>query len=330
MFLSTPSTLFDEFHARSRIVHVTEDCSGATMVATYAFETFIAERHSLNSEQLESEQKLQSQKNFKPTKNNSLKTLKMTWNTVVSKKSRKRSPSPPMKSTSQSASPNRRTISESEDFSLMTSAFPRLPTILKSYSGNVIDIPADIPLRDEPVTSSEQMSTLKDVIQKVDAMKAANEKSRMERINSILDDEINLIQIKDQCRQDFRSGLVNILPPSASPSVTKKSDRLFEILKMRQPGTALSHFSIWQDTLNLLDDQKFADDFEADRANHLFRVRQIPIHLPIERPTISQIISSPKVSPSTLTLAAPIDKSMTQTPKMKKGRGRRVQLGLFR
>jgi len=216
----------------------------------------------------------------------------------------------------------------------MTSAFPRLPTILKSYSGNVIDIPADIPLRDEPVTSSEQMSTLKDVIQKVDAMKAANEKSRMERINSILDDEINLIQIKDQCRQDFRSGLVNILPPSASQSVTKdvtkKSDRLFEILKMRQPGTALSHFSIWQDTLNLLDDQKFADDFEADRANHLFRVRQIPIHLPIERPTISQIISSPKVSPSTLTLAAPIDKSMTQTPKMKKGRGRRVQLGLFR
>ena len=258
----------------------------------------------------------------------------MTWNTVVSKKSRKRSPSPPRKSTSQSASPNRQTIRQSEDFSLMTSAFPRLPTILKSYSGKVIDIPADIPLRDEPVTSSEQMSTLKDVIKKVDAMKAANEKSRMERINSILDDEINLIQIKDQCRQELRSGLVNIVPPSVSPSVTKhvtqKSDRLFEILKMSQPGTALSHFSIWQNTLDLLDDQKFADDFEADRANHLFRVRQIPIHLPIERPTISQIISSPKVSPPTLTLAAPIVKSMTQTPKMKKGRGRRVQLGLFR
>ena len=256
----------------------------------------------------------------------------MTWNTVVSKKSRKRSPSPPMKSTSQLDSPNRRTINQSEDFSLMTSAFPRLPTILKSYSGKVIDIPADIPLRDVPVTSSEQQSTLNDVINKIAAMKAANEESRMERINSILDDEIKLIQIKDQCRQDLQSGLVNILSPSPSPlvikGVNKNSDRLFEILKMRQPGTALSHFAIWQNALNLLDDQKFADDFEADRANHLFRVRQIPIHLPIERPTISRIISSPKVSPP-ISPATSV-KSMTQTPKMKRGRGRRVQLGLFR
>ena len=265
----------------------------------------------------------------------------MTWNTVVSKKSRKRSPSPPMKSQQsigQSASPNRpRTASQSEDFSLMTSAFPRLPTILKSYSGKVIDIPNDIPLRDEPVTSSEQLSTLNDVIKKIDAMKAANEKSRMERINSILDDEINLIQIKDQCRQELRSGLASISSPIVSPTlpptnhVTKKSDRLFEILKMRQPGTALSHFSIWQNILNFLDDQKFADDFEADRSNHLFRVRQISVHLPIERPTISQIISSPKISPKVSPKATPPSvKSMTHTPKMKKGRGRRVQLGLFR
>ena len=260
----------------------------------------------------------------------------MTWNTVVSKKSRKRSPSPPMKSTSQSTSqsgsPNRRTISQSEDFSLMTSAFPRLPTILKSYAGKVIDIPADIPLRDEPVTSSEQQSTLNDVIIKITAMKAANEESRMERINSILDEEIKLIQIKEQCHKELQSGLVNISPPTPSPlvikGVSKKSDSLFEILKMRQPGTALSHFAIWQNALNLLDDQKFADDFEADRANHLFRVRQIPIHLPIERPTISRIISSPKVSPP-ISPANSV-KSMTQTPKMKRGRGRRVQLGLFR
>lgn len=253
----------------------------------------------------------------------------MTWNTVVSKKSRKRSPSPPMKSTSQSGSPNRR---QSEDFSLMTSAFPRLPTILKSYSGKVIDIPADIPLRDEPVTSSEQQSTLNDVINKITAMKKANEESRMERINSILNAEIKLIQIKDQCRQDIQSGLVKISSPTPSPlvnkGVSKKSDSLFEILKMRQPGTALSHFAIWQNALNLLDDQKFADDFEADRANHLFRVRQIPIHLPIERPIISRIISSPKVSPP-ISPATSV-KSMTQTPKMKRGRGRRVQLGLFR
>ena len=250
----------------------------------------------------------------------------MTWNTVVSKKSRKRSPSPPMKSTTQSGSPHRPTqaTSQSEDFSLMTSSFPRLPTILKSYSGKVIDIPIDIPLRDEPVTSSEQLSTLKDVIKKVDAMRAANEKSRIARINTILDDEINLIRVKDEGRKVIRSGLVNInLSPtktmsSTSSIFTKQSDSIFEILKMRQPGTALSHFSIWQSILNLLHEQKFADDFEADRSNHLFRVRQFPIHVPIERPT-----SPRNVHPETV-------KSMTHTPKMKKGRGRRVQLGLFR
>ena len=249
----------------------------------------------------------------------------MTWNTVVSKKSRKRSPSPPMKSITQSGSPHRPTqaTSQSEDFSLMTSSFPRLPTILKSYSGKVIDIPIDIPLRDEPVTSSEQLSTLKDVIKKVDDMRAANEKSRMERINTILDDEINLIRVKDEGRKVIRSGLVNInVSPtktmSTSSTFTKQSDSIFEILKMRQPGTALSHFSIWQNILNLLHEQKFADDFEADRSNHLFRVRQFPIHVPIERPTSPKSVHQETV------------KSMTHTPKMKKGRGRRVQLGLFR
>ena len=250
----------------------------------------------------------------------------MTWNTVVSKKSRKRSPSPPMKSISGPSSPNHQIQKhQPEDFSLMESSFPRLPTILKSYSGKVIDIPMDIPLRDEPVSTTEQLSTLKDVVDKVEAMRTANEKSRMERINTILDAEINLIRVRDDGRQDIRSGLVNMnLSPTENESTisssnTKKSDSIFEILKMRQPGTALSHFSIWQNILNLLHEQKFADDFEADRANHLFRVRQFPINLPIERPTSPRCVRTPEIV-----------KNMTQTPKMKKGRGRRVQLGLFR
>ena len=251
----------------------------------------------------------------------------MTWNIIVSKKSRKRSPSPPMKPISKSGSLNR--LTESEDFSLMTSSFPRLPTKLRSYSGEVIDIPLDIPLRDEPVTASEQLSTLKEIIKKVDCMRAANEKSRLERINTILDDEINLIRIKDARRQGIRCALLNMNVTQMSPTETvspkssfftrhSNSEIIFKILKLPQPGTALSYFSVWENISELLHDQKFADDFEADRENDLFHVRRFSANAPFERPgsTVRQCQESIKI--------------MTQTPKMKKRRGRRVQLGLFR
>ena len=240
---------------------------------------------------------------------------------IVSKKSRKRSPSQPMKPISKSGSLNRPT--ESEDFSLMTSSFPRLPTKLRSYSGEVIDIPLDVPLRDEPVTASEQVSTLKEIIKKVDCMRAANEKSRLERINTILDDEINLIRIKDARRQGIRCALVNMNVTQMSPKSSfftrhSNSEIIFKILKLPQPGTALSDFSVWENISELLHDQKFADDFEADRENDLFHVRRFSTNAPFERPgsTVRQCQESIKI--------------MTQTPKMKKRRGRRVQLGLFR
>ena len=65
-----------------------------------------------------------------------------------------------------------------QDFPELT----RLHVPLKSYTGDLIPIPDDIPLRDNPISIETQLATLGPIRSVIQEMKKENEKKRQKRI----------------------------------------------------------------------------------------------------------------------------------------------------